>query len=208
MLAKVQGRGTESNNEWLRNLLGIPFFLPGQTPLFFVMTTYEKYLSPWARNWIQATAATYSTAIATPDTLTHCWARDRIHASAAIWGATVPQQELQILSILFSKDCHQNKRSEVTARQCSVKLTIWLGSVSHPEDVGSLHDVPWVVIPHHISFVSWCNCSQSSGLVFLKSEYIWGLEGNEWVYLDQKTHRNLLLKLQFQLCFMEFAIKL
>lgn len=41
-----------------------------------------------------------------------CWARGRIHASAAIWGATVPQQELQILSILFSKDCHQNKKDQ------------------------------------------------------------------------------------------------
>lgn len=105
---------SQTMNDW-ETFLGNPLFfylVKPPPPLFFVMTTYEKYLSPWARNWIQATAATYSTAIATPDTLTHCWARDRIHASAAIWGATVPQQELQILSILFSKDCHQNKKDQ------------------------------------------------------------------------------------------------
>lgn len=64
---------SQTMNDW-ETFLGNPlfFYLVNPPPLFFVMTTYEKYLSPWARNWIQATAATYSTAIATPDTLTHC----------------------------------------------------------------------------------------------------------------------------------------
>ena len=32
------------------------------------------------------------------------------------------------------------------------------------------------------------------------------LEGNKWIYLGQKNCRDLLLKLQFQLCFKEFVL--
>ena len=36
------------------------------------MAVPTAYGSSWARDWIQVTAATYATAVAIPDSLTHC----------------------------------------------------------------------------------------------------------------------------------------
>jgi len=42
--------------------------------IFFLnfMATVAAFGSSWARDWIQATVATYTTAMATPDPLIHC----------------------------------------------------------------------------------------------------------------------------------------
>ena len=52
--------------------------------LFSFPVTPTAYGNSWARDWIQATAVTYTVAMQMPNPLQH-WARDRTHPVAEFW---------------------------------------------------------------------------------------------------------------------------
>ena len=70
--------------------MSCPIHEYGMSFFFFLMTVPVAYGNSQAESWIQAAAATYATAAATPDPFNPLhWARDWSWASAVTWAAAV-----------------------------------------------------------------------------------------------------------------------